>query len=141
MSCYFLQQQHLHQMASSSSGERTSSSIATAMNTSDVSPPRSFTTTSSGYSSSADYSSGSILNSKPGLNNGNGPNTNATTTNINTTTANMSSHSPYDSTSTATTSSSPSSTGYLTTTVKQETMMPTPFTVDSHTNYGKKKIR
>ncbi|CAF2368457.1 unnamed protein product [Rotaria sp. Silwood2] len=125
------QQQHLHQMTSSSNGERTSSSVGTGINSSNVSPSHSFAT-SSGYSSSADYYNASILNSKIGLNN-----TNTTTNNNNnTSTTNTSSHSPYDGTSTATTSSPPQSTGYLTTAVKQETMMPTPFAIDPHSNYG-----
>jgi hypothetical protein len=127
-------QQHLHQMTTSSNGERTSSSVNTGITGSDSSPSHSFAT-SSGYSSSADYYNTSILNSKAGLNN-----TNSSNTNNNNTPTNTSSHSPYDGTSTASTSSPPQSTGYLTTSVKQETMMPGPFTIDPHSNYGINQI-
>ncbi|CAF1232618.1 unnamed protein product [Rotaria sordida] len=128
------QQQHLHQMTSSSNGDRTSSSSA-GINGSDVSPSHSFAT-SSGYSSSTDYYNRSIHNSKTGLNNTNTSNTTNNNNNNNTSTTNTNSHSPYDSTSTATTSSPPQSTGYLTSAVKQETMMPTVFAIDPHSNYG-----
>ncbi|CAF4992437.1 unnamed protein product, partial [Rotaria magnacalcarata] len=63
-------QQHLHQMTTPSNGERTSSSVGTGINGSDVSPSHSFAT-SSGYSSSADYYNPSMLNSKASLNNTN----------------------------------------------------------------------
>lgn len=99
--------------------ERTS-----AINGSNVSPSHSFTTNGS-YSSAADYYNTSLLSSKSVTNN----NRNNTPTNTN-------NHSPYDGTSTASTSSPPQSTNYLNTTVKQETMMSTPFTVDLHNNYG-----
>ena len=128
------QQQHLHQITTSSNGERTSSSIATGINGSDLSPPHSFAT-SSGYSSSADYYNASMLNPKMGPNNANTSTTN-TNNNRNTPTTNTSGHSPYDGTSTATTSASPQSTGYVTATVKQETMMPTSFVIDPHSSYG-----
>ncbi|CAF4726826.1 unnamed protein product, partial [Rotaria magnacalcarata] len=49
-------------------------------------------------------------------------------------------HSPYDGTSTASTSSPPHSTGYLTTTIKQENMMPPSFSIDPHSNYGNRKF-
>jgi hypothetical protein len=127
------QQQHLHQMTSSSNGERTPSSVGTGITGSDSSPSHSFAT-SSGYSSSADYYNTSVLNSKTGHNNANTSNTNTNTNN--TPTTNTSSHSPYDGTSTASTSSPPQSTGYLPTTVKQETMMPGQFAIDPHSNYG-----
>jgi hypothetical protein len=130
------QQQHHqhHQMTTSSNGERTPSSVGTGITGSDSSPSHSFGT-SSGYSSSADYYNTSVLTSKTGLNNTHTLTTN--TSNNNTSTTNTSSHSPYDGTSTASTSSPPQSTGgYLTTTVKQETMMPGPFAIDPHSNYG-----
>jgi hypothetical protein len=125
---------HHHQIASSSNGERTPSSVGTGINGSDSSPSHSFGT-SSGYSSSVDYYNTPILTSKTGVNNANTSNTN-TSNNNNTSITNTSSHSPYDGTSTASTSSPPHSTGYLTTAVKQETMMPTPFAIDPHSNYG-----
>ena len=127
------QQQHLHQMTNSSNGERTPSSIGTGIAGSDSSPSHSFAT-SSGYSSAADYYNSSVLNSKTGLSNANTSNSNTTPT------TNTSNHSPYDGTSTASTSSPPQSTGYLSTTVKQETMMPGPFAIDPHSNYGKNYI-
>lgn len=130
------QQQHLHQMTNSTNGERTPSSASAAITGSDSSPSHSFAT-SSGYSSSADYYNTSILNSKASLNNSNASNSN---NNNNTPTTNTSSHSPYDGTSTASTSSPPQSTGYLNTAVKQETMMPGPFTIDPHSNYGTHQI-
>jgi hypothetical protein len=126
------QQQHLHQMTTSN-GERTPSSVGTGITGSDSSPSHSFAT-SSGYSSAADYYNTSVLNSKTGHNNTN------TNNNNNTPTTNTSSHSPYDGTSTASTSSPPQSTGYLTTSVKQETMMPGSFAIDPHSNYGTNRI-
>ncbi|CAF0802726.1 unnamed protein product [Adineta steineri] len=138
------QQQHLpqhhhphhHQIASTSNGERTSASISTGINGSESSPSHSFGT-SSGYSSSVDYYNTPVLTSKAIINNTNTSNTNSNNNNnSNTSTTNTNSHSPYDGTSTASTSSPPHSTGYLTTTIKQETMMPTPFTIDPHNNYG-----
>jgi len=128
------QHHHHHQIASSSNGERAPSSVGTGINGSDSSPSHSFGT-SSGYSSSVDYYNTPILTSKTGVNNANTSNTN-TSNNNNTSITNTSSHSPYDGTSTASTSSPPHSTGYLTTTVKQETMMPTSFAIDPHSNYG-----
>jgi hypothetical protein len=134
------QQHHLHQMTTSTNGERTPSSVGTGITGSDSSPSHSFAT-SSGYSSAADYYNTSLLNSKTGLNNTNTSNTNNNNnTNNNTPTTNTSSHSPYDGTSTASTSSPPQSTGYLTTAVKQETMMPGSFAIDPHSNYGTNQI-
>jgi hypothetical protein len=133
------QQHHLHQMTNSTNGERTPSSVGTGITGSDSSPSHSFAT-SSGYSSSADYYNTSVLNSKANLNNTNTSNTNTNNNNNNnnnTSTTNTNSHSPYDGTSTASTSSPPQSTGYLTATVKQETMMPGPFAIDPHSNYGR----
>ncbi|CAF1670901.1 unnamed protein product [Adineta ricciae] len=129
------QQQHLHPMTSASNGERTPSSVGTGINGSDSSPSHSFAT-SSGYSSAADYYNTSVLNSKSGHNNTNASNTNNSTNSNNTPTTNTSSHSPYDGTSTASTSSPPQSTGYISATVKQETMMPGQFAIDPHSNYG-----
>ncbi|UJR16224.1 hypothetical protein I4U23_003134 [Adineta vaga] len=134
------QQQHLHQITSSSNGERMPSSTGTGITGSDSSPSHSFAT-SSGYSSAADYYNTSILNSKTGHNNANTSSTNNSinnnnNNNNNTPTTNTSSHSPYDGTSTASTSSPPQSTGYLPTTIKQETMMPGTFAIDPHSNYG-----
>ena len=126
------QQHHHHQIASSSNSERTPSSVGTGINGSDSSPSHSFGT-SSGYSSSVDYYNTPVLTSKRNVNNTNTPNT---STNSNTSTTNASGHSPYDGTSTASTSSPPHSTGYLTTSIKQETMMPVSFTIDPHSNYG-----
>ena len=129
------QQQHLHQMANTNNGERTPSSVGTGITGSDSSPSHSFAT-SSGYSSSADYYNTSVLNSKTSVNSS----TNSSANSNNTSTTNTSSHSPYDGTSTASTSSPPQSTGYLNTTVKQETMMPGPFAIDPHSNYGRYSI-
>ena len=132
------QQHHHHQIASSSNGERTPSSVANGINGSDSSPSHSFGT-SSGYSSSVDYYNTPVLTSKTSVNNTNASNTN-TSNNSNTSTTNTSNHSPYDGTSTASTSSPPHhSTGYLTTSIKQETMMPPSFAIDPHSNYGSKK--
>ena len=127
-------QQHHHQVTNSNNGERTPSSVGAGVTGSDSSPSHSFAT-SSGYSSAADYYNTSVLNAKVGLNNSNTSNTN-TNNNNNTPTPNTSSHSPYDGASTASTSSPPQSTGYLTTTVKQETMMPGPFAIHPHSSYG-----
>jgi len=126
---------HHHQIASSSNGERTPSSIGTGINGSDSSPSHSFGT-SSGYSSSVDYYNTPILTSKTSVNNANTSNANTSNNSNTSITNNTSGHSPYDGTSTASTSSPPHSTGYLTTTIKQETMMPTPFAIDPHSNYG-----
>jgi hypothetical protein len=131
------QHHHHHQIASSSNGERTSSSVGPGINGSDSSPSHSFGT-SSGYSSSVDYYNTPVLTSKASVNNINISNTNASNNN-NTSTNNTSSHSPYNGTSTASTSSPPHSTGYLTTTIKQETMMPNSFAIDPHSNYGDNK--
>jgi hypothetical protein len=131
-------QHHHHQIASSSNGERTPSSVGTGINCSDSSPSHSFGT-SSGYSSSVDYYNTPVLTSKTSVNNTNTSNTN-TSNNSNTSTTNTSSHSPYDGTSTASTSSPPHSTGYLNTSIKQETMMPVSFAIDPHSNYGSKEL-
>lgn len=125
------QQHHHHQLTSSSNGERTPSSVGTGITGSDSSPSHSFGT-SSGYSSSVDYYNTPVLNSKVTANNTNASNSNSSNTSAN----NTSSHSPYDGTSTATTSSPPHSTGYLNTTIKQETMMPPSFVLDPHNSYG-----
>ncbi|CAF4280585.1 unnamed protein product [Rotaria sp. Silwood2] len=123
---------HQHQIASSSNGERTSSSSRiNGINGSDSSPSHSFGT-SNGYSPSVDYYNNTVLTSKTNLNNINTSNTN--TSNNNNISTNTNIHSPYDSTSTASTSSPPHSTGYLTTTIKQENMMPPSFAIDPHIN-------
>lgn len=134
---YHHQQQHHHhhQMNNTNNGERTPSSVGTGNTGSDSSPSHSFAT-SSGYSSSADYYNTSVLNSKTSVN----TSTNSSANSNNTSTTNTSSHSPYDGTSTASTSSPPQSTGYLNTTVKQETMMPSSFAIDPHSNYGRYSI-
>jgi hypothetical protein len=135
---------HPHQIASSSNGERTPSSVGTGITGSDSSPSHSYGT-SSGYSSSIDYYNTPVHTAKVSVNNSTANNSSTTTTNNNnnnsnsnnTAATNASSHSPYDGTSTASTSSPPHSTGYLNTTVKQETMMPAPFALDPHcSNYG-----
>ena len=133
------QQHHHHQIPSSSNGERTPSSVGTGVTGSDASPSHSFGK-SSGYSSAADYYNASVLGSKTALNNANTSTANSTNSS-NTSTTNTSSHSPYDGASTASTSSPPQSTGYLTANVKQETMMPGPFAIDPHSNYGTSRIR
>ncbi|UJR30307.1 hypothetical protein I4U23_017844 [Adineta vaga] len=122
---------HHHQIANSSNRERTPSSVGTGMNGSDSSPSHSFGT-SSGYSSSVDYYNTPVLTSKTSVTNTNTSNNNSN--NNNTALRNTNSHSPYDGTSTASTSSPPHSTGYLTTAIKQETMMPPGFGIDPHNN-------
>ncbi|CAF1662220.1 unnamed protein product, partial [Adineta ricciae] len=125
-----------HQMAGSSNRERTPSSVGTGINGSDSSPSHSFGT-SSGYSSSVDYYNTPVLASKASVSNCNTPNTNSNTNNNNTTgTTSNNNHSPYDGTSTASTSSPPHTTGYSTTAIKQETMMPPGFPIDPHNSYS-----
>jgi hypothetical protein len=126
---------HHHQISGSSNRERTPSSVGNGINGSDSSPSHSFGT-SSGYSSSVDYYNTPVLTSKTSGNNTNASNTNSNNNNHAGTTTNTSNHSPYDGTSTASTSSPPRSTGYLTAAVKQETMMPPAFAIDSHTSYS-----
>ncbi|CAF3722888.1 unnamed protein product [Rotaria magnacalcarata] len=129
------QQHHHHQIASSSNGERTSSSIINGISGSDSSPSHSFGRTN-GYSSAMDYYNATVLTSKTNLNTSNGNASN----NSNISANNTNIHSPYDGTSTASTSSPPHSTGYLTTTIKQENMIPPSFSIDPHSNYGNRNV-